>query len=325
MARVVNRLACVLTIVTSTPTEVRAQSAGPGDALERARRAYDAGAQAFSERRFEDAAHAFEEAARLSPSAVALFTAAIAWERLGRAARAADDYAAAATVGGLDEKESARTKQRLAALDAQVGTVHVVGPAGTQVKLDEDGPIVLVPATLHGSAGAHVLTVMLPPGSAASAPNAAERRDVVLSAGQTADLDATPRAPSALPPRYAAPQVTEPSTRAVSPSRWERTVRPVGYGLVGAGAGVEIGAGVLWGVALAAKSDFLRSRTQGDKDRALALQNWTNVALIGGGVLLGGGAACIFWPSDRDRSVSTGRPVLWVGLGPASVRLGGKW
>ena len=74
-------LVCAMGLFAPTVL-AQAPSPAPDDAsATNARSQYNAGTKAFSEQRYAEAALAFEAAAAEKPSPVALFTAALSWDR----------------------------------------------------------------------------------------------------------------------------------------------------------------------------------------------------------------------------------------------------
>jgi hypothetical protein len=282
-------LVCALGLAVST---ARAQVASADDsdaAANAARSQYNAGTKAFADQRYAEAALAFEAAADAKPSAVALFTAALSWDRTNAPDRAADDYARAVALGGLPADKGAQAKDRLSVLEGTLGAATVSGPDGARVQLDANSERP-VPATLHGSAGVHTLTVRAPGG-------AIERRSVVLERGKTSTLDLATAPPGPAPDNQAQPTpAPAPAERAPRPARSDwRT--PVGIAATGVG-GATLLAGVLFGVeANDAKNAYTAAPAQATYNHASSMQTWTNVALIAGGVITAVGVTLIVWPA----------------------------
>lgn len=294
-------------------------SADEGDAATSARNAYNAGTKAFADQRYGEAAIAFETAAAEKPNAIALFTAALSWDKTNAPERAADDYARAIALPGLPPDKIAQAKERLASLESMLGAVAVTGPDGTRVQLDANTERP-VPATLHGAAGVHTLMVRSSSGI--------ERRQVVVERGKTAPLDlaTAPPAPAPPPPPNAATaQPTPPETppEATPPpqpkSDWKK---PVGLTLMGVG-GATLLAGVVLGLeAQDAKNAYDAAPVQATYDHASSMQTWTTVAFVAGGVLAAGGIALFLWPSHTqptEPSTTTGVEIV-PGLGGAAIR-----
>ncbi len=273
-------------------------SADEGDAAS-ARNAYNAGTKAFADQRYGEAAIAFETAAAEKPNAIALFTAALSWDKTNAPERAADDYARALALPGLPPDKIAQAKERLASLESMLGAVAVAGPDGTRAQLDANTERP-VPATLHGAAGVHTLMVRSPSGSI-------ERRQIVVERGKTAQLDLATALPATQSPAPnatpAQPPPPETSSEATSPhaprSDWKK---PVGLTLMGVG-GATLLAGVVLGLeAEDAKNAYDAAPVQATYDHAASLQTWTTVAFVAGGVLAAGGIALFLWPSHASHA-----------------------
>jgi tetratricopeptide (TPR) repeat protein len=281
-------LVCALGLAVST---ARAQAPDDTDATA-ARSQYNAGTKAFADQRYAEAALAFEAAADAKPSPVALFTAALSWDRTNAPDRAADDYARALALTGLPADKSAQAKDRLALLESMLGALSVSGADGVRVQLDANSERP-VPATLHGSSGVHTLTVRAPGGSI-------DRRSIVLERGKTTTLDLATAPPASSADAHAAPPPppsSPPSAPAPSPSATSDWKKPVGIAAAGVG-GATLLAGILLGVeANDAKNAYDAAPAQATYNHASGLQTWTNVAFIAGGVITAAGVALILWPS----------------------------
>src|SRR5262245_50709110 len=94
-------LACVLAAGVATSGVAHAQD----DPAAEARTQYQLGTQAFQAKKYAEAATHFEAAAAARSNAVALYTAGLAWDLAGKNDRAADAYARALEVPGLDAKQ----------------------------------------------------------------------------------------------------------------------------------------------------------------------------------------------------------------------------
>jgi tetratricopeptide (TPR) repeat protein len=162
-------LACVLAAGVALTGIASAQDSDPAA---EARTQYQLGTQAFQAKKYAEAATHFEAAAAARSNAVALYTAGLAWDLAGKNERAADAYARALDVPGLDAKQSANAKDRVAALEKTLGTVAVQGPEGWKVQL-EAGSEAPVPVRLHAPSGSHALAVKEP-------GKPVEHRDVML-------------------------------------------------------------------------------------------------------------------------------------------------
>jgi hypothetical protein len=270
-------------------TATEATASPSDDSGVRARARYDAGTQAFSQGRFVEAALEFEAAASEKPSPIALSTAALSWERASAPERAADDYRRALAVGGLNAESTTQATQRLAALEAVLGSASVTAPRGWRAQLDAGAEMTL-PATFHAASGVHTLTVR-PVGGPI------EQISLVLRSGTTT--------PVALP-------ASEPA--ALSAGR-ESSPAPSGVdlrtssGLVALGAaGIALLGGALLGSeALGARDAYAAAPTAASFDHANELARWTNVAWVTGGVLAAGGLVLVLWPASHATATATAR------------------
>ena len=279
----------------------KAQEPTPAEAAAEARNQYQQGTQAFQQKRYSEAALHFEAAASFRTSSVALYTAGLAWDLASRPERAADAYARALDVGGLDAKQLGVAKDRVAQLEKTLGTVAVTAPEGWRVQLDTFTEVP-TPARLHGAPGVHGLSVRAP-----SRP--IERRDVSLEAGKVATLDLKdePKVVAKAPdpePTKPAPVETAPAAPRPREPFWI-TRRVAGVGVAGVGL-AALGSGIILGLnANDAMTAYDAGPTRESFDHASSLQAWTNVALITGGVLIAGGAALVLVPgADAERRVT---------------------
>src|SRR5688572_12283240 len=139
-------LACIAGMLN--PSAVRAQAEGGDAQADEARHLYNEAREAFKQDRYREAALGFEAASKMRPHAVALYTAAQAWELASESARAADAYALALSTPKLEDDQAKRARERLAALEPELGTVVVLGAEQTQARLDDHMEVSL-PARLH--------------------------------------------------------------------------------------------------------------------------------------------------------------------------------
>lgn len=233
-------------LATSTASRAADDESAPppaGDTAQEARQQYQAGMQAYQAKRFVEAALHFEAAVIQRPHAIALYTAALAWEQANRPERAADDFARALDVQGLSAAQIQSARDRLGTLEKAMGTLEVTAPDGWRVQLDANTGV-LVPAHLHAMPGVHSLTVQAP-----SAP--IQHRDVTLELGKTIHLAlaAEPLAPppAARPSEPEPAPVIEPARKPSSEGTTLDLRRALGFGVVGAGV-ASVAAGAILGV-----------------------------------------------------------------------------
>ncbi len=282
-----------------------------------ARRLYNEATRAFKDARHRDAALAFEAASRLKPHAVALYTAAQAWEAAGEPARAADAYALAILTPTLSVEQGERAHTRLTELRQELGTVGVVGNVEGRVQLDDHSEV-QIPATLHGTPGEHTLLVIRADGTA-------DRRKVTLVAGESVEVDAgaVEAEPADTPPAKA---LAEPRTKGVTVEAAtgdgrSRVLETVGFVAAGAGLATLGGAALLGVSASSAEDTYKRSPTRATLDHARGLETRTNVLLVVGGVLTVGGVGLVVWQSTK----APGPAEAQVGLGAGSVWAKGRF
>jgi hypothetical protein len=280
-------------------------------AASEARRLYTEARRAMSDKKYSEAALGFEAASKLVPHAVALYTAAQAWELAGAPARAADAYARALATPKLNESQADRSRQRLAALEQQVGTLVITGEESTRVQL-EDQIDVTAPARLHGAAGERTLTITRADGTV-------EQRTVTLTAGDSIeiDVDAPQTAATPDPPPKKVVPLAPPAKQPVIVERTKpRPLLTLGYVTAGAGL-AALGGAVLFGLsAKDAEATYRHSPTRATFDHAKSLETRTNILFAVGGVLTTAGAGLVVWQS---LSADEERPALGVRAGPGSL------
>ncbi|HSO34860.1 MAG TPA: hypothetical protein VLT33_20160 [Labilithrix sp.] len=289
--------ASVAALAVLTPSAAQAQDPPAVDSAAEARQQYAQGTQAFQAKHYEEAALHFEAAASFRTNAVALYTAALAWDLATKPERAADAYGRALAVGGLEPKQSNLAKDRVAQLEKTLGTVVVTAPEGWRVQLDTFTEV-LTPARLHGSTGVRSLSIRAP-------GRPIERRDVTLEASKLSNLELKdePKVVAKVEPEPVkpAPVVVAPPPRRVE-SYWI-TRRVIGVGVGGVGLAALAGGIVLGLQANGAKDAYDAGPTRESFDHASALQTWTNVSLIAGGVLIAGGIALVVIPDGDEGRV----------------------
>ncbi len=303
--------------VTAASGAARADEPAAADSAADARQQYGLGTQAFKEKRYAEAALHFEAAAAFKANAVALYTAALAWDFASKPERAADAYARALDVPGLDARQTASARDRLSNLERGLGTVVVTAPDGWKVQLDTLSEV-RAPAKLHATAGVHVLASRSP-------MKVIQRRDVAIEAGRSTNVEVKeepkppPKTEPEPPKEEAKPATSEPLPPRLRERFWTN-VRVAGVG-VGAAGVVALSAGVILGLsANDAKDTYNAAPTRAAFDHATSLQTWTNVTLIGGVLLVAGGVALLVVPlGERDGGV------LRMGVTPGGMSLGGAF
>jgi hypothetical protein len=300
------------------------------DAAAQARQQYQAGMEAFQAKRYDEAGLHFEAAAASRSNAVALYTAGLSWDLAAKPERAADAYARALAIGGLESKQDALAKDRVGQLEKSLGTLLVMAPDGWRVQL-EGFTEVLTPARLHAVMGTRTLTVRAP-------GKPADRREVSLEASKVSTLDLKEEAklakPSASPSAgaddlavatpaqaEAASGMSEPPPVDTSRNSFWIPRRVVGAAVAGVGV-AALGGGIFLGLEANRTLDqYNANPTREGYDRATSYQTWTNVAFIAGGALLVGGVVLVVWP----RGHTAVRPDVAFHVAPQGAGLTGTF
>jgi len=248
-------------------TLARAQDA-PDRKLE-AEALFEQGTTAYQQGAHERAALLFERAHQLAPHGATILNAARAREAAGNRPRAADGYAEALRLGGLEDEYRELAESHLAELERALGLIRVEEPKNGVVSVAHvrRAP---VPAAVHLEPGRHRVTVERGDGVRAA-------RDVTAVAGGTERLRL---AWPASPPR-------KPATDEGPDGKLVAGAILLGVGVLGAGAATGFGV-----AALGARDDYEASnrRDRGAADTAETLRTATNAAWIGAGALAVGGA-----------------------------------
>jgi len=308
-------VACfLLGLALACPTVARAEEPAEDTTVE-AKARFRQGSEAFGQKRFVEAAMHFEAAAALRPHAVPLFTAALAWDTAGRPERAADAFARALELPGLDAKQTATAKERVEALERTLGVLALTVPAGWKVQLDTLTEVT-GPARLHAAPGAHVLTVR-PTG------RPIERRDVALEAGKATPLTlteadlASSKKPEVAPPPKVEPPPPPPPPPPPKPAPEPFPLRTIGFAAAGAGGALILSGVILGTQANGAGTAYNAGPTRESFDHASGLQTWTTVAFVSGILIAGAGVTLVLLPVGKSETK--------VAISPTSVTLGGTF
>jgi hypothetical protein len=257
-------VACVL--LQSYATAARAD-----DVRERAARAYEDARKAYDGGAYQAAALGFERVFHEVANGASMFAAGRAWEKASEPALAADDYRTALSVGDLGGDESGRAKERLGALEANLGRVKVIGPDGTTVSFGH-AEAQRTPANVHARPGLVTVVATLPDGRQTT-------RDVVVERGKVLIVDLGPPvvAPIAAPEPASEPEIVatvQPRHNAVLTAAWI-----TGGSALAAG----IAAAILAPIFNAKNNDWnASSKTDAsERDTVVSLQIGTDAAFIG--------------------------------------------
>ncbi len=290
------------------------------DNVAEARRLYGEAKKAMGDKKYRDAALGFEAASKLHPHAVALYTAAQAWELAGEPGRAADAYARALSTPKLNDSQAQRSRERLEALEKNLGVLVVAGPETTNAQLDDHIEVTL-PARLHGTPGKHTLTLK-------RAGGVSEERSVELEAGNTTELDSEASAdeePQSQPTQKEV-KLSEPKKHPVrveskSPGPWQT------IGWVATGAGVAaLGGGALLGISAKDAADTYNATPSRETfDHAKGLESKTNIMFIAGGVLTAAGVGILVWQATKGEEKAPGSTEVSLKLSPRAVWAEGRF
>jgi tetratricopeptide (TPR) repeat protein len=301
--------------------EAPAPPANPDQANE-ARRAFQAGQQAFSEGRFEEAAQSFEEAYRIKPHASPLVNAGEAWERANQLLRAARVYQRVLEMEQAGERDRGDATERLARLATQLGAIVLVGEAGVRAKVDEDE--FQAGNKVYVQPGEHKVTLVDVEGGLTGT------LDVAAGAEKTVDL--AKLRPKALAEPVAQVQPDEPKLDAEARGAKIGPVTLIAYGV---GAVGLAGAGFFALRANSAANDFDDKYSRGEAnrdeyDRFNQSKLFTNISLGVGVVGVSVGTYFLLKdlkrparaPNEATRRTRRPVPVLAVAAGGHAVFIG---
>ncbi len=306
-------LALGLLMSSASPAVAQSEE---GDTRAEAARLYNEARRAMTEDRYRDAAMAFEAASRLRPHAVALYTAAQAWELASEPARAADAFALSLATPKLDAAQAERARQRLEALQKQLGVIQVLGDESTRVQLDDHSEF-RAPVRLHATAGEHVLLILRADGSV-------DRQPFEVKVGDLLEIDAEarestpgePGRPLADPARR--PVTSEGEGAPLASSPWQTA----GFVSLGAGVAGLIGGALLGLSANSAEASYQASPARESYDHAKGLELKTNIMLIAGGVLTGLGVTLLILKPGEGKEAA---PSAKLELSLGGLRAGGSF
>ncbi|MCC6901013.1 MAG: hypothetical protein IT377_18690 [Polyangiaceae bacterium] len=292
--------ACLASLVT-TPC-----LAEPTTRAERAAAHFDTGLTLYQQGRMRDAASEFLAAFELAPHGDAMFNAGLAFDGAGDSAGAATAFAWALELGMRGEA-APEAKVRLARLAPRLGTVRVTAAEGATLEVSPFRRKASI-ATFHALPGQVLVSVTYSDGAVA-----ARQAQVRVGAETLIDFQ-TPAAPVAAP--APAPVPDAPAPDASAPFPWPA----LGWASIGVGAAAGVGALVLRGATLGAKDDYDASgHTDADaRQRALDLNRWTNVALVGAIATGAFGIGVLVLHREPKREVS-------LGLAPGRVQVIGRF
>ncbi|MCC6903358.1 MAG: hypothetical protein IT377_30575 [Polyangiaceae bacterium] len=290
--RFFRRLGFALLLALAVAPVAHADKGGKDDA----RRFFNAGQKAFKEKRFVEAAKAFEEAFRLKPHPFALINAGDAWEKSGDVALAARTFQRVMKLEQSEEQDRADATERLSKLTPKLAIIELQGEASQRARVDQDefvgGDRVYV------APGEHVVTLL-------DVDGAKERKlDLAAGASRTVALASLlPKGDSAEPATpggpEAAPETSEP-TADPGPTK-KGGVRAPTWIMFGLTA-VAAGGAVYFGLAVNdAEKKYDENPNRDDYDRFNQNKLFTNIAIGVAGVSAGVGTFLLI--KDLSRKV----------------------
>lgn len=275
---------------------------------------FEAGSKAFRNGEYDVAARAFEVAYRLGRHPIALYNAAIAWEKDGQLPAAADDlFLSLQPVEGddtLSDKQASDAGQRLDQLRKKLGWIEVEAPEGAVLRVDDAREERGAPTVFHFAPGEASVAVTFADGNT-------DRATVDVVAGESLPVAFIPPSP-------------EPTPVVVD-------IEPADDGLLIGGviclslgvaaAGTAIGVGL---AATSARDDFLDDRSNADlRQRAADFRLGANIATGVAGVAGAAGLTLIVLHVTRsDPAADTKereKEGLRLRVSPTELRLFGTF
>jgi len=304
----------VLVIASSTAMIV-AEASREASAQSAEQRAVELDQQAraaFERGDFRQAAQRFQEACLAAPHPATRYNEAMAWERAGEPARAADAYERVLASEGLDAERVGVARERLAELDRSLAVLSIRQPVGGAAAAAHviDARI---PLRAHLQPGTHEVRIREANGNLVI-------RSVEASAGKVVELVielAAARPVSSAIPGPAASAAT--ASPAASPSRTWAWVA-----LGGAGA-LSLTAGFLGLRTLDSLQEYEDSgyRDAELRDRTQRYKLLTNVAW--GAAALSGSIGVVLLLSGKGPERGGREHATQVRLAPGSIVLGGAF
>lgn len=278
--------------LAAEPEDAEAAQEGEGDA---ARRFFDAAQRAFSEGRYVEAAHGFEQAYKHKPHPAPLINAGDAWDKAGEYAKAARAYQAVLALAAANEQDRIDATDRLTRISPKLGVIELVGSQQLRARIGDEefrggARVYLFP-------GEHRVTLVDVDGSG--------ERVIALVAGTERSVDLT-----TLLPAKATTGAADEAGPAQDTPEASTGIRPLTWAAYGVGALGLIG-GVVFGLQVnAAEDDYNQAPTQEALDRFKQNRLLTN---IGFGVgLVGVGVGTFLLIQDLDGPSRVGQRGRWV-------------
>lgn len=307
------RIAVALLVALATAASAHAQKAGKDEA----RRFFNAGQKAFKQKRYVEAAKAFEEAFRLKPHPFPLINAGDAWEKSGDTALAARTFQRVLGLEQSGEQDRADATERLAKLTPKLAIVELKGDSTRRARVDQDefvgGDRVYV------EPGEHVVTLIDVEG--------AKQRKLDLAAGVSRTVDLATLMPKvdtpSVPESAAAPGPDETVPVPDEGPKKSGGVRAPTWIMFGLTA-VAAGGAVYFGLAVNdAEKKFGEAPTREEYDRFNQNKLFTNIAIGVAGVSAGVGTYLLIRDLGRKVPAEKARRPELPRVGVVPIRDGG--
>jgi hypothetical protein len=271
---------------------------------------------AFESKDYDLAARTFEEAYRLKPHPATQYNAALAWEKAGALARAADAFESALDSEGLDEGRATASRERLAALKRQLGYVFISKPLGATASIAhaENLPI---PAKIHLAPGKHELNVRRSDGTTSTETVTVRAGEAVQVSVEGGGLNPSPIEPDVGEggkPNPGDPAGADAADGSCSQCTW-------GWVAIG-GAAVAAGVGAYFGLKTLSERDTFEDSDRTDDaahDRAVSARTASNVA-FGVAIVAGTVGVVLLLTGSRDGDKKeTAKTRTELRLGPTGI------
>jgi tetratricopeptide (TPR) repeat protein len=303
-------LGCILWVLSIHPRPALAQAP---DEVSAAAEAEARARQAFRDQDYALAARAFAEAFRIDPKAATKYNEALAWNRAGDNAAAADAYETALELGGLDDRLARASSDRLAKLKNQLGRLSVRAPLGASVSVAHAVER-SIPTRIHLDPGEHEVTVRHADGS--------ERRETIaIEVGSEREVSFPEPVARTTPEEPPAPE---------PPVEPEDPAMPIaGWTLIGVGGAALVAMAVTGGLTLDRVSSYDEGGNVNQElyHEAIRLRTATNALLgIGAGLAATGLVIVLVAELDEDGDEDgEGAATATVAVGGLGVSLGIVW
>ncbi len=274
------------------------------DAAEQARSEFEQAQAAYRNGRYRDAAERFERAYQLAPHGGAQFAAAVAWEKAGERARAADAYAAALESGQLPADKQKLARDQLDRLQQRLARIEVAAAGAGRVTLAHVAGGT-TPRVIHVEPGEHALEVAWPDGQRLRETIRADASELISVRPERPERPKAAPAPE--PARRTPPADSAPPAVGFAESS------PPTLGFIALGGAVVLGGTGTYLLmrGLRERDEFEASGEMDDSSRtaAIELRTWSTVSFIGAAVLAVTGVVLLL---DSSSAPKTGQRRTFV-------------